>query len=262
MSSSSSSNRRLTKRKPRRDQNTNMAATRMSNPIRNQFSRSHMIVPPIYRTSCGIDYFGYHSSGLNKVTFAVSANSLHLPFNSALIVTNSLSINAAGFSPYTGSVYTTMQPQGFTNLCGSAAPYLNYRVLSSKIGLKLIPITEADTVVATINQVSTGEQWNTNVWTGSEAPYASGTCVYTVSESNRQLTQRFTSAEAFGVPEIAIRDNLSYAGSFNTSPENEWNWILNIQTVNTDSTQYIGIFLEVQYDVEFFNPATGGLNDV
>jgi len=203
-----------------------------------------------------------NTSGLNKVTFAISANSAHVPFNSALIVTNGISINAASFSPYTGSVYTTMQPQGFTNLCGSAAPYLNYRVLGSKIGLKVIPLAIEDACVVSINQVSTGEQWNTSVWTGAEAPYSSKTMTFTSSEANRQLSQKFTSAEAFGVPEIAIRDGLEYAGSFNTSPENEWNWIVNIQSVLSSTTVLTGLFVEVQYDIEFFNPVTGGLNDV
>jgi len=232
------------------------------NPLRNQFSRSHMVVPPIYRTTCGIDYFGYHATGVNKLTFAVSANSAHVPFNSALIVTNGISINAAGFAPYTGCVYTTMQPQGFSNICGSAATYLNYRVLGSKIGMRLIPLSDLDSVVIAINQVSTGEQWNTSVWTGAEAPYSAKTHTFTVAESNRLITQKFTSAEAFGVPEIAIRDGLEYAGSFNTSPENEWNWIINLQSISTNTNETMGIFLEVFYDIEFFNPVTGGLNDV
>jgi len=221
-----------------------------------------MIVPPVYHTSCGIDFFGHYNTAISHTTFAVSANSAHVPFNSALIVTNGISINAAGVSPYSGSVYTTMQPQGFSNICGSAAPYLNYRVLGSKIRLKLIPIAVSDSAVVTINQVSTGEQWNTSVWTGAEAPYSSRTGVFTSSECDKFLTQKFTSGEAFGVPEQAIRDDLEYAGSFNTSPSNEWNWIINMQTISTNTSDPIGVFVEVIYDIEFFNPVTGGLNDV
>jgi hypothetical protein len=237
----------------------NMGSITMSNPVRGQFSRSHMVVPPVFKTTLGIDFFGYYSSTLNKVTVGVSANSLHVPFNSALVATNSYHIAA---SPYTGSVYTTMQPQGFSNLCGSAAPYLNYRVLGSRIKFKLIPLALADSTVATINQVSTGEQWNTSVWTGAEGPYASRTAVFSASEPDRSITQHFSSAEAFGVPDIAIKDDLVYAGSFNTSPETEWNWIINIQSVSTNTTEPIGVFIEVEYDAEFFNPATGGLNDI
>jgi hypothetical protein len=221
-----------------------------------------MIVPPVYRTTCGIDYFGYHAAGVNKLTFAISANSLHLPFNSVLVALNGISINSAGFTPYTGSVYSTMQPQGFSNLCSAASPYLNYRVLGSKISLSMIPIAISDAIVVTINQVSTGEQWNTSVWTGAEAPYASKTLSFTSSEANRRVSQKFTSGEAFGVPESAIRDDLAYAGAFNTSPASEWNWIINIQSIGTNTSESIGIFVEVQYDTEFFNPVTGGLNDV
>jgi len=242
--------------------NKNMSTTRMINPLGSQFSRSHMIVAPIFRTSCGIDYFGYHTAGLNKQTFAISGNSLHLPFNSALIVTNGISINAAGFTPYTGSVYTTMQPAGFLNLCGNAAPYLNYRVLGSRIKIKFFPLSLEDTVICTTNLVSTGEQWNTSVWTGAEAPYASRTASFTASTNDRALQQNFTSAEAFGVPEIAIRDGVEYAGAFNTSPENEWDWIVNLQSISTNTTASVGVLIEINYDVEFWNPATGGLNDV
>jgi len=221
-----------------------------------------MIVPPVFRTTCGIDFFGYYAAGVNKKTFAISANSAHIPFDSALVVINGISIAASGTTPYTGSVYTTMQPQGFSNLCGTAAPYLNYRVLGSNIGIKMIPIAVSDAVVVTVNQVSTGEQWNTSVWTGAEAPYASRTGVFTSSTPDKYVRQKFTSAEAFGVPEMAIRDDLAFAGSFNTSPQNEWNWIINMQSISTNTTEPMGIFVEVQYDIEFFNPVTGGLNDV
>jgi hypothetical protein len=217
-----------------------------------------MVVPPTFRTTLGIDFFGYYASGQNKVTTEISANSLHLPFNSTLVATNGTHITA---TPYTGSVYTTMQPQGFSNLCGSAAPYINYRVLGSKISYNLIPIDEADTIVATINQASTGEQWNTSVWTGAVAPYAAHTRIFTTSECDRPIVQKFSSSEAFGVPETAIRSDVNYAGSYNTSPSNEWSWVINFQTINTSSTQYIGVFVTIEYDVEFFNPATGGLND-
>jgi len=254
-------NRKVNKLHSKRNGNSNMVRAKMSNPLRNQFSRSHMIVPPVFRTTCGIDYFGSHAAGISRLTFAVSANSAHLPFNSALVAANGITINAAGFSPYTGSVYTTMQPQGFSNLCGSAATYLNYRVLGSKIKLRLIPTAGQDSIVATVNQVSTGEQWNTSVWTGAEAPYASRARTFTNSESNGAIVQKFSSAEAFGVPVTAITDGVEYAGSFNTSPENEWNWIVNMQSINNNTSGVMGILIEVEYEIEFWNPVTGGLND-
>jgi len=234
----------------------------MVNPLSNIFGKSHMVVAPVFRTKCGIDFFGYHAAGMNKNTFGVSGNSAHLPFYSALVQTNSYSINSASFTPYTGSVYSTMQPQGFTNICYSSALYLNYRVLGSKIKVRFIPLAISDTVVCTVNQVSTGEQWNTSVWTGAEAPYAGKTHTFTSSENNKSLIVKYSSAEAFGVPEIAIRDGQEFAGAFNTSPQNEWNWIINTQTVGTNTSSSVGIFLEIEYDIEFFNPITGGLNDV
>lgn len=231
----------------------------MVNPMSGQFSRSHLVVAPVFKTTFGIDFFGYYTSTLNKKTFAVSANSLHLPFSSVLVVANSLQLGA---TPYTGSVITTMQPQGFSNLCGSATPYLNYRVIASRIKVKFIPVALSDAVVVTVNQVSTGEQWNTSVWTGAEAPYSTRTAVFTASECDKSISQGFKSAEAFGVPETAIRDDLTYSGAFNTSPANEWNWIVNLQTIGTNTSESMGVYVEVEYDTELFNPTTGGLNDV
>lgn len=172
------------------------------------------------------------------------------------------SINYYSATGYSGESYSTTQPEGFSALCGTAKMYLNYRVLSSKIRVSFNPTSTADNLFACVTATAIGTQSTTTIWTASQAPNSSPLATFTSIEQRQNVSKGYTTAHVFGVPENAIRVNDDYAGTSGSSPASEWAWVVQWQIIdNTTSNAVMGVRVEMEYDVEFFKPTTGGLPD-
>jgi len=222
----------------------------------------HMIVPPVFKTKVSINWTGYiPSASAAKNYFLVSGNACYLPFNSTLAAA-SQTINSVGIVAYTGELYNTVKPQGFTSVCAATALYSRYRVLSSRIRVRMNPLALADAMYAVINTVTSGTNPNTQVWTAAAAPFATKIASFSVNTTNPPLFGSQSTATEYGVSQAAVKSESNYSGFYNSSVTNEWCWVVNWNTVtNSTTTSIMGITIDVEYDIEFFDPETGGLPD-
>jgi len=66
----------------------------------------------------------------------------------------------------------------------------------------------------------------------------------------------------YGVPHSAYANNDAYTGTYSGAPSNEWAWVVQWQVVDGTTTNAImGIVVQLEYDIEFFRPQTGGVPD-
>jgi hypothetical protein len=229
----------------------------------NHMPRSmHMIVPPTFQTKVSINWTGYiPSASAAKNYFLVSGNACYLPFNSTLAAANS-TINTVGIVAYTGELYNTVKPQGFTSVCAATALYSRYRVLSSTIKVRMSPLVLADTMYAVINTVTSGSNPNTQVWTAAAAPFSTRIASFSCNTTNPPLNLHQRTDTEYGVSQAAVKSESNFSGFYNSSVTNEWAWVVNWNTVtNSTTTSIMGITIDVEYDIQFFDPETGGLPD-
>jgi len=230
------------------------------NPLRNiKFGR---IVPPSYRTKMSICWNGTApATTAAHDYFAVSINSLHIPFNSTLAAALR-TVNSVGMTGTVSEVYSTAQPAGFTQICGSSALYAKYRVYSSKITSNCYVTNGSDTMVATINTVNTGTGPNTAVWTAQGSPNCSRLQDYGLYKKPNPIVNFVNVKDLFGVDHEAIKSDDLFSSAGTASPANEACWVINFQ--NCAITTFLGIVMwniKVEYDCEFFFPITGNLPD-
>lgn len=250
----------------------------MTNPLISRFSSMHYFVPPSFHTKCGvmqagITQFGATNpliNGLRTGYIQISANSLHLPFYSTLVQGNSAVLVDKWITPGTGStaglIYGgsnpySVQPQGFSNICSGSSVYNAYRVIGSRIIFRMDPIGP-DEIMICINTVIGGATYNSTIWTAAEAPNASKVVTFAGNKYEGQVVKSVSMPTVFGVSKTTLMADESYAGNFNTSPANEACWNITYQTTtNNAPIAGIAFVIKVEYDVVFYNPNTGGLND-
>jgi hypothetical protein len=225
------------------------------------FSRYKMPFPDIFRTNMGCAFMGtMPAATATSGYFYVSGNSLSYPFNSTMVYATR-SINYYSATGYSGESYSTVQPEGFTALCGTTKMYQNYRVTGSKITVQLAPTSTADNILLVVGATSIGTTSTTTIWTASEAPLSSKAQTFTSFECDKRIVRRLSTQRVFGVPAATVQTD-PYAGSYNTSPTAEWAWVIQWQVVdNTTTNAIMGVNVQVEYQVEFFKPTTGGLPD-
>jgi len=245
----------------RKSKNQNsLKENRLANPLRNRmFGR---IVPPSYRTKMSVCWNGtMPATTAAHDYFAVSINSLHIPFASTLAVALR-TVNSVGMTGTVTEVYNTAQPAGFTQICGSSALYAKYRVYSSKITSNCYVTNGSDTLVATINTVNTGTGPNTAVWTAQGSPNCSKLQDYGLYKKPQAIVNYVTVKDLFGVDNEAVKSDDLFSSAATASPANEACWIINFQ--NCAITTFLGVVMwniKVEYDCEFFFPITGNLPD-
>jgi hypothetical protein len=234
----------------------------MVNPEFGSFSIHHHIVPPVYRTKCLCTYAGLlPSSSTAKGNFAVSGNSAHIPFASVL-ATDIGTVNTFSFTPYAGESYSTVQPAGYSAICSSTAPYFTYRVLGSKIFVDVNTQVNSDNLWVVLGTVCINQNAPTTIWTAADAPNSTKMEKYSVYFHSRPLQNDIKTSVAFGISDQAVRDSQNYGALYNASPTSEWCHVINYQTVdNMITSAAIGFNIRVEYDIEFYQPATGDLPD-
>jgi hypothetical protein len=227
------------------------------------FSKNHLPFAPIFRTKMCCTYAGTLPSGTAaNGYFYVSGNSMHVPFNSTEVAATR-SINYYSATGYSGESYSTVQPAGFSAICGSAAPYAFYRVHAAKLKLAFRPTSTADNIMTVISGNQSGQQSTTTVWTAASAPYSSALRTFTSIEQDHYLSKRLSTSQLYSVPDKAIRTGDAWIGGYNSSPANEWAFVIQWQNVdNTTTNAIMGISIQLEYDVEFIQPNCGGLPDL
>jgi hypothetical protein len=250
-----------TKRNNNKKRNGNKS-TIMTNPDRSSFNSNHHVLPPCYRTKFMVNFSGSLPSGTAaNGYFAVSGNSLHTPFNSTLSASIG-TVNSFSASGYGGESYSTVQPAGFSTLCGTTQPYFAYRVVSSKIKVKFVPLNVQDTTLVNVGTVLKNQNATTTIWTATDCPNSSKTQQFSVYQKPTDVTNSRSTAEVHGIQPRAVRDELNFTALYNATPYYEWCWVINFQQVNNAvSTAIMGLSITVEYDVELLQPSTGDLPD-
>jgi hypothetical protein len=227
-----------------------------------RFSSTHRFVAPIFRTKMLISFpCQLPASSAKKGYFAISGNSMHNPFASSLATTIN-TVNNIGFTPYNGEVYNTVQCAGYSAICSPTAPYSAYRVLGSKLKVDVTPSANSDQIIVVLGTVLTTQNSPTTIWTAIDAPNSSTPHTFSVYYKQPTLVKSARTSELFGVSDDAIRDVGQYSGLYATSPSNEWCWIVNYNTMDDAVTSAtMGWIFRVEYDVEFYFPATGDVPD-
>jgi hypothetical protein len=239
-----------------------LGETKMVNPEKRLFSRDQMPFPSVYSTRMKCAFIGTLPASTASSGYAcVSGNSMHTPFNSTLVAANR-SVNYYSATGYSSESYSTVQPAGFTSICGVSQCYQNYRVLGSQIKVSFKPTSTSDNILVCVNAGTTGTNIVTTVWTADDAPYSTGVKSFTSIEQRGFCIKSLKTGKIWGVSKEAVRDSPQYSAAYNGSPTNEWTWVINWQVVdNTTTNAIMGLQIEVIYDVEFFNALTGGLPD-
>jgi hypothetical protein len=202
------------------------------------------------------------SSTASTGYFYVSGNSAHVPFNSTQAY-STRSINYYSATGYSGESYATVQPEGFSAICSATAPYHSYRVHGSRISVTFNPTSTADNLFASINAAQTGTNSTTTIWTSSQSPFSSRLGTFTSIQQAKPIVKALRTSHVYGQPESAVTADDGYGASYNTSPTNEWCYVVQWQVVdNTVTNSVMGIRIEMMYDIEFYAPASGGLPDV
>jgi hypothetical protein len=242
--------------------NTSRVSHSMVNPERSRFSQTHRFVAPTFRTKMLISFpCQLPSSSAKKGYFAISGNSMHVPFASTLASTIG-TVNSIGFTPYNGEVYNTVQCAGYSAICSNTAPYSAYRVLGSKIKVDVTPSANSDQIIVVLGTVLTTQNSPTTIWTAIDAPNSSTPHTFSVYYKQPTLVKSARTSELFGVTDAAVRDVGQYSGLVSTSPSNEWCWIVNYNTMDDAITSAtMGWIFRVEYDVEFYFAATGDVPD-
>jgi hypothetical protein len=185
---------------------------------------------------------------------------MHTPFNSSLATTIG-NVNAQGFTPYNGEVYSTVQCAGYSAICSNVAPYSAYRVLGSTLKVDVTPTANSDQILVVLGTVIINQNSPTTIWTAIDAPNSSDPITYSVYYPHRTLKKTCKTCDLFGVPPDILRSS-GYAALYNASPSSEWCWVINFNTLDNSTTSAtMGWVFRVEYDVEFFNPATGDVPD-
>jgi hypothetical protein len=240
---------------PFASRDTTLSATRNS--------KDKLPFSPRFRTKMHCAFIGtLPSSTASNGYFYVSGNSAHVPFNSAMAY-STRTINYYSATGYSGESYSTVQPEGFSAICSSAAPYHAYRVHGSRMSVTFNPTSTADNLFASINAAQTGTNSTTTIWTSSQSPFSSRLGTFTSIEQAKPIVKALRTAHVWGQPESAITADDGYGAAYNGSPGNEWCWVVQWQIVdNTTTNAVMGIRIEMTYDIEFYAPASGGLPDV
>jgi len=193
--------------------------------------------------------------------FYVSGNSAHIPFNSTMAAATR-SINYYSATGYSGDSYSAVQPEGFTAICSNTSIYRAYKVHGSRISLSFNPTSTADNIFASITAAQINTNSTTTIWTSAEAPFSTKLATFTSIQQNKPLVKSLKTAKVWGVPSNTVSIDDGFGASYNGSPGNEWCWVIQWQNVdNTTTNAIMGIRVEVEYDIEFYSPATGALPD-
>jgi len=150
-------------------------------------------------------------------------------------------------------------PQGFAALSGL---YTSYRVVSSKIAVDFAS-TATGTNAALIETAMSIEPTATTPVTIEairSAPYKVWKIQSTISNPLPRLEMGITTHKIFGTDRSAILDDSRYTGQAGTSggssPSNNFVYNVAIQAVDRTSALSIWAYVEVVYDVEFYNRLT------
>jgi hypothetical protein len=235
----------------------------MINPYNFISESTPRIVPPCFRTKCGLTWAGFIPGGQPAAGyFAVSLNALYNPFNSPLAAA-ARNINYYSGTPYNSSGgYNVIKPQGFSNICASTSTYQSYRVYSAKVKLLMLPQNSSDNVSVVMSTTVSGSQNSTSLYTAFENPTATAIKQFCYASPNRPIQKTWSIAELSGVDNETIRSSVDYGAFYNQAPSQEciavilWNTVANVAFTNN-----VGLTLQVEYEVEFFEPATGALYD-
>jgi hypothetical protein len=226
------------------------------------FSRDKLPFSPRYRTKMACAFMGtLPSATAANGYFYVSGNSAHTPFNSAQAYATR-TMNYYSAYGYSGDSYSTTQPEGFSAICSSTSVYRAYRVYGSKITLSFNPTSTADNLFCCVNAAQTGTTSTTTIWTASQSPFSTKIGTFTSIEQSKPLVKSLKTSHVWGVPETAIPIDDGFGAVYNASPGNEWCWVIQWQIVdNTTSNAIMGLRVAVEYDIEFYAPASGALPD-
>jgi hypothetical protein len=227
------------------------------------FSKDKLPFSPRFRTKMACAFIGtLPSSTASNGYFYVSGNSAHTPFNSAQAYATR-TINYYSATGYSGDSYSAVQPEGFSAICSNTSVYKAYRVHASKISVSLNPTSTADNLFLSINAAQTGTNSTTTIWTSSQSPFSTKLATFTSIEQARPVTKLLNTHHVWGVPQSAISVDDGFGASYNGSPGNEWCWVVQWQIIdNTATNAVMGVRVELEYDIEFYSPASGALPDV
>jgi len=227
------------------------------------FSRDKLPFSPRFHTKMACGFVGTLPAGTAASGyFYVSGNSAHIPFSSSYVY-STRTINYYSPTGYSGEYYNTVQPEGFTAICGASTIYRNYRVHGCKITVSFNPTNAADNIYAVTTANTSGNPSTTTIWTASSAPFSSKVGTFTSVDQRRPLVKKLATAHVWGVPQLTIDTDVSFGAGYNGSPTSEWAWVIQWQTVdNTTTSAVMGIRILLEYDIEFYQPSSGGLPDV
>lgn len=214
-------------------------------------------LPPRYRTKFTAEFYGSTTSGVGSGDYGwiFPMNSMFQPLNRG---TTGLSIQLPS-----GASLATFTPTGLSQLLNGAA-YTNYRVLSSKFEIDVVPqsiqdsavvaITPAQITISPVSVANAMSQPYTKIADFSQGrPLAKGKIMH----SNYR-----TMHEVMGVSPQAIENDLSastWAG-IGSDPSILWTWIVNMETLdNTQLNQPLEVHARITYWVELASVANASM---
>jgi hypothetical protein len=153
----------------------------------------------------------------------------------------------------------TLNPTGFSKLC-NANFYQNFRVLGSRVKIEVAPVADIDVMVTTVTPSLLN---STPVDTASaQAQQFTVTKIIQRGQPAKDstLVNKISCATLLGVPERAIKDDLSFnnTGSYAQNPLVVSYWIVNmVREDGAVTNSNIGYRVVLEHDVEFWGDSTG-----
>jgi len=150
-------------------------------------------------------------------------------------------------------------PQGFAAL---SALYTSYRVVSSNISVDFASVGPGANVALVETAMSIEPTATTPVTIEAirSAPYKVWKIQSTISNPLARLEMGISTHKIFGTDRSAILDDSRYTGQTGTSggssPSNNFVYNVAIQAVDRTSALSIWAYVEITYDVEFYNRVT------
>lgn len=215
------------------------------------------VFPDILRTtirnSCGVNWLG--TAGATEA-YAIGGNLLHNPLSAGPI---------SGAFPITAGTATTIYGLGnilsVDSVISASAPYLQYRILGSKI--------KAQTQITNIVSVNVGANMcllaadgntipnfgNVNTLTlgeMKEMPYSKSTAVTNTKDKGVIVYHSMRTCKMAGLKNESSCEEGVYAGSQGTNPIFTWYWVATWHPTSSGNTPATTTF-QVDYDIEFFN---------